>query len=57
MILGNMRANGVWSLAVSRWQCHREAVLSADPGSAGRAAFGCAMLGGSQTFWFHHTKV
>jgi hypothetical protein len=31
MTLGNMRANGVRSLAVSCWQCHHEAVLSADP--------------------------
>ena len=30
MILGNMRANGVRSLGVSCWQCHHEAVLSAD---------------------------
>jgi hypothetical protein len=28
MTLGNMRANGVRSLAV--WQCHHEAVLNAD---------------------------
>jgi hypothetical protein len=28
MTLGSMRANGVRSLAV--WQCHHEAVLSAD---------------------------
>jgi len=31
MTLGNMRANGVHSLAVSCWHCHREAVLSAAP--------------------------
>jgi hypothetical protein len=31
MTLGNMRANGVRSLAVSCWQCHHETVLSADP--------------------------
>jgi hypothetical protein len=30
MTLGNMHANGVRSLAVSCWQCHHEAVLSAD---------------------------
>jgi hypothetical protein len=30
MTLGNMRANGVRSMAVSCWQCHHEAVLSAD---------------------------
>jgi hypothetical protein len=30
MTLGNMRANGVGSIAVSCWQCHRQAVLSAD---------------------------
>jgi hypothetical protein len=30
MSLGNMRANGVQSLAVLCWQCHHEAVLSAD---------------------------
>jgi hypothetical protein len=31
MTLGNMRANGVRSLDVCCWQCHHEAVLSADP--------------------------
>jgi hypothetical protein len=31
MTLGNMRANGVRSLAVSRHLCHHQAVLSADP--------------------------
>jgi hypothetical protein len=31
MTLGNIRANGVRSFAVSCWQCHHEAVLSADP--------------------------
>jgi hypothetical protein len=30
MTLGNMRANGVRSLAVSFWQCHHQAVLSVD---------------------------
>jgi hypothetical protein len=30
MTLGNMRGNGVRSLAVSCWQCHHQAVLSAD---------------------------
>jgi hypothetical protein len=30
MTLGNMRANGVRSLAVSCWQCHHRAILSAD---------------------------
>jgi hypothetical protein len=30
MPLGNMRANGVWSLDVSCWQCHHRAILSAD---------------------------
>ena len=30
MTLGNMRANGVRSIAVSGWECHHEAVLSAD---------------------------
>jgi hypothetical protein len=28
MTLGNMRGNGVRSLAVSCWNCHHEAVLS-----------------------------
>jgi hypothetical protein len=32
MTLGNMRANGVRSLAVSCWQCHHRAILSADSG-------------------------
>jgi hypothetical protein len=31
MTLDNMHANGVRSLAVSCWQCHHQAVLSADP--------------------------
>jgi hypothetical protein len=31
MTLGNMRANGVRSLAVSCWVCHHRAILSADP--------------------------
>jgi hypothetical protein len=31
MTLGNMRANGVRWLAVSCWQCHHQAILSADP--------------------------
>jgi hypothetical protein len=30
MTLGNMRANGVWSLDVSCWQCHHRTILSAD---------------------------
>jgi hypothetical protein len=30
MTLGNMRSQGVRSLAVSRWLCHRGAVLGAD---------------------------
>jgi hypothetical protein len=30
MTLGNMRANGVRSLAVSCWQCHHETMVSAD---------------------------
>ena len=30
MTLGNMRSNRVRSLAVSCWQCHHGAVLSAD---------------------------
>jgi hypothetical protein len=29
--LGNMRANGVRSLAVLCWQCHHRTILSADP--------------------------
>jgi hypothetical protein len=33
MTLGNMRANGVRSLAVSCHLCHHQAVLSADPWS------------------------
>jgi hypothetical protein len=31
MTLGNMRSNGVRTLAVSCWNCHHEAVLSAEP--------------------------
>jgi hypothetical protein len=31
MTLGDMRANGVHSLAVSCWHCHHEAVISAAP--------------------------
>jgi hypothetical protein len=30
MTPGNMRADGVWSLAVSCRKCHHQAVLSAD---------------------------
>jgi hypothetical protein len=30
MTLGNMRDNGVRSLAVSCWQCHHRAILSAE---------------------------
>ena len=30
MTLGNMRANGVRSLAVSCWLCHHGAVLAVD---------------------------
>jgi hypothetical protein len=33
MTLGNMRANGVRSLDVSCWQCHHQAIMSADPWS------------------------
>jgi hypothetical protein len=33
MTLGNMRANGMRSLAVSCWQCHHRTILSADPWS------------------------
>jgi hypothetical protein len=29
MTLGNMRDNGVGSLAVSCWQCHHRAIMSA----------------------------
>jgi hypothetical protein len=31
MTLGNIRANGVRSLAVSSWLCHHRTILSADP--------------------------
>jgi hypothetical protein len=31
MTLGNMRAQGVRSLAVTCWLCHHGAVMSADP--------------------------
>jgi hypothetical protein len=31
MTLRNMRENGVRSLAVSCWQCHHRAILSAEP--------------------------
>jgi hypothetical protein len=37
MPVGNMRANGVRSLAVSCRQCHHRAVLSADPWRRSRA--------------------
>jgi hypothetical protein len=30
MTLGNMRANGVRSLAVYCWQCHHQVVINAD---------------------------
>jgi hypothetical protein len=38
MTLGNMRANGVLSIAVSCWQCHHEAVLSTRCGIVGADA-------------------
>jgi hypothetical protein len=31
MTLGNMRDNGMRSLAIYCWQCHHQAMLSADP--------------------------
>jgi hypothetical protein len=30
MALDNTRQNGVWSLFVSCWKCHHQAVLSAE---------------------------
>jgi hypothetical protein len=33
MTLGNMRAQGVRSLSVSRWHCHHGAEISAEPWS------------------------
>jgi hypothetical protein len=33
MTLGNMRSNGVRSLAVSYWQCHHQAIVNANPWS------------------------
>jgi hypothetical protein len=44
--LGNMRANGVRSLAVSCWQCHHQAVLSGDswPDDMPVPAFGPRMV-------------
>jgi len=31
MTLGNMRANGVRSIDVSGWRCHRRPIMSAEP--------------------------
>jgi hypothetical protein len=53
MTLGNKRAKGVRSLAVSCWQCHHEAMLSADrwPDDVPVPAFGprmvCTRCGGA----------
>ena len=46
MTLGNMRANGVRSLAVSCWQCHHQAALSADrwPDACRCPTFGPSMV-------------
>jgi hypothetical protein len=46
MTLGNMRENGVRSLAVSCWICHHQAVLSAAPWPDGLPvpAFGPRMV-------------
>jgi hypothetical protein len=49
-VSGNMRDLGVRSLAVSCWQCHHQAELSADPvrrrrGAELRAAHGVHQLG------------
>jgi hypothetical protein len=41
MTLGNMRANGVRSLADSCWQCHHESVLR-DPGRDVKRSLGRA---------------
>jgi hypothetical protein len=46
MTLGNMRANDVRSIVVSCWQCHHEAVLSADrwPNHMAVPTFGLRMV-------------
>jgi hypothetical protein len=46
MTLGNMRGLGVRSLAVSGWNCHHQAVLSADrwPDDVAVPAFGPRMV-------------
>jgi hypothetical protein len=46
MTLGNMRELGVRSLDVSRWNCHHQAVLSADrwPDEVAVPSFGPRMV-------------
>jgi hypothetical protein len=46
MTLGNMRANGVWSLDVSCWQCHHRRIMSADqwPDHVPVPSFGSRLL-------------
>jgi hypothetical protein len=46
MTLGNMRANGVRSLAVYCWACHHQAVLAVDkwPDHVPVPAFGPRMV-------------
>jgi hypothetical protein len=46
MTLGNIRENGMRSLFVSCWQCHHQAVLSADhwPDDIPVPAFGPRMV-------------
>jgi hypothetical protein len=46
MTLGNMRAQGVRSLSVSCWVCHRDVVLAADrwPDDVPVPAFGPRMV-------------
>jgi hypothetical protein len=61
MTLGNMRTNGVRSLAVSCWLCHHDAVLASTPGpmtcscpSSARSVVctGCGIVGAdARPYW------
>jgi hypothetical protein len=45
MTLGNMRANGVRSLAVGCWTCHRDGVLPVPAFGPRMVCTGCGTVG------------